>query len=299
MSTRATTTSRPTATTASGASTSAGSVASRSRPSCARRSARAPGHYRARAGDRRGHRLLHAQHARRRDDRAGDLHRHLARDARDAEWQREQARLRGSQPRSPTPSACRSPMRASSSCSVTRCFTTSPTCRRPSRSFSACSSQAARCCSPASRRSSATIWRRCPSARRSRSRRCGVARSARAASPHVAFARRVAARSGRRRARLRPRRAVAAGRRRRPSRRQDHRRGAAGQLVRLGQPHARGDRRARRRAVGLAPVRLPGLSRAATARRPLARVAAAGVDLLQPDDRGDKALRSCQSYIRR
>ena len=47
------------------------------------------------------------------------------------------------------------------------------------------------------------------------------------------------------------------------------RRGAAGELVRLGQPRAGGHRRPRRRAVAVAPVRLPRLPRA-PARRPRA-----------------------------
>ena len=51
--------------------------------------------------------------------------------------------------------------------------------------------------------------------------------------------------------------AIGAGFERRPR----ARRGAAGQLVRLGQPHARGHRRARRGPVALAPVRLPRLPR--------------------------------------
>ncbi len=67
------------------------------------------------------------------------------------------------------------------------------------------------------------------------------------------------------------------------------RRGAAGQLVRLDQSHARGDGRARGRAVGVAPVRLPRLPAAAGPRSQVARVAPAAGDLLQPADRRAQA----------
>ena len=62
---------------------------------------------------------------------------------------------------------------------------------------------------------------------------------------------------------------------RRPGAGARERRGAAGQLVWLDQPHPGGDRRADRRAVGVAPVRLPRLPRAAGARPPAAGAAAA------------------------
>src|SRR5262249_10476058 len=60
------------------------------------------------------------------------------------------------------------------------------------------------------------------------------------------------------------------------------RRGAHRRLVRLAQPHARVHRRAGRRAVGLAAVRVPRLPRAPGARPQAARAATACGDLLQP-----------------
>ena len=68
------------------------------------------------------------------------------------------------------------------------------------------------------------------------------------------------------------------------------RRGAARELVRLDEPHARGLRRPRGRAVGVAPVRVPRLPRAAGGRPGAARAAAAGGDLLQPHARGPQGL---------
>ena len=62
---------------------------------------------------------------------------------------------------------------------------------------------------------------------------------------------------------------------RRVRRRARARRGAGGALVRLGQPHARVDGRARRRALGVAPVRLPRLPGLPAARPPAARAAPA------------------------
>jgi len=52
-------------------------------------------------------------------------------------------------------------------------------------------------------------------------------------------------------------------------------RGSLGQLVRLDQPNARGDRRSVRRPLGLAPVRLPRLPVLPGARPPPARAATA------------------------
>ena len=86
----------------------------------------------------------------------------------------------------------------------------------------------------------------------------------------------------RRHPRLRPRRPDAPRQARGVHRGQGARRGAGGQLVRLVQPRARGQRRPRRRADALAPVRLPRLPDAAAAGRAAARAAAAAGDLLQP-----------------
>ncbi len=61
------------------------------------------------------------------------------------------------------------------------------------------------------------------------------------------------------------------------------RRGAAGQLVRLDQPHARGHRRPARRALGMAPVRLSWVPAAAEPRPVPAGATTAARDLLQPD----------------
>ena len=67
------------------------------------------------------------------------------------------------------------------------------------------------------------------------------------------------------------------------------RRGAAGELVRLVQPHVGGERRAQGRPVGLDPVRLQGLH-LAPARGPQPPGAPpAAADLLQPDARGPQA----------
>ena len=63
-------------------------------------------------------------------------------------------------------------------------------------------------------------------------------------------------------------------------------RGAAGELVRLVQPHARGERRTGRRPARLDHVRLPRLSGAPGRRPPAARAAAVAAPLLQPDARG-------------
>ena len=240
------------------------------------------------AGDRLRDRLLHAEHDARRPDRGGHLHRHLAGHARDA---RSQRRAAGPEVQTvpADAEASRSRTRASTSCSATRSCTTSPTCRRPSASSSACSRPAARCCSPASPPATATASRTCPSAPRARLRRCGAARSA------PAPRRRPTAASPRRRWRAsststpspRPTGGLRQGRRLR--RRARHRRGAAGQLVRLDQPHARGHRRPARRALGLAPIRLPRLPALAGARPPPARAPSARGDLLQPDDRRAQA----------
>ena len=66
------------------------------------------------------------------------------------------------------------------------------------------------------------------------------------------------------------------------ARRARARRGAAGELVRLDEPRARGDRGRRRGAVGVEAVRVPRVPRAAGGRPPHARGPAAGGGLLQP-----------------
>ena len=187
----------------------------------------------------------------------------------------------------PTPSGCRSRTAASTSCSATRCCTTSPTWRARSPSSSACSRRAARSlfagepsrygdrlASVPKRAATALapLWRRGDGAPRRRRPRDGgdgdAARSSGVVDVH-AFA------PGE----------LASARARAPGFEDVRvtRRGAARELVRLDEPHARGDGRPRRGAVGLAPVRLPRLPRAAGARPPAARGAAAGGDLLQPD----------------
>ena len=246
------------------------------------------------ARDRLWDRLLHPQPAARGADRRGDLQRHLAGDARDAAGQRRAARARGRRPSPPTPSSCRSRTRASTWCSATRCSTTSPTCHARSPSSSACSRRAARCCSRASPPATATASRACPSASAS-----AVAPLWRRAIGAAAHRRRAPADSRTRRSRAsstctpsRPASSRGSRARRGFAGRARQRRGAAGELVRVDQPHARGDRRPRRGAVGLAPVRLPRLPAAAGARPPAARVAAAGGDLLQPDARRAQARRA-------
>ena len=87
--------------------------------------------------------------------------------------------------------------------------------------------------------------------------------------------RRARARVGRRRARVRPRRPAAADGGRRLHRRDGPRRGAARELVRLVQPHARGEREPRRHPVAVVPVRVPRLPRPAARRPRAARAAAA------------------------
>ena len=68
----------------------------------------------------------------------------------------------------------------------------------------------------------------------------------------------------------------------RAGRRPHPRRGAAGQLVRVGQPRAGGDRRPRHGPVGLEGLRLQGLPGLPGGRPPAARAAPAAGDLLQP-----------------
>ena len=86
--------------------------------------------------------------------------------------------------------------------------------------------------------------------------------------------------------------------RRRLRRRPRARRGAARQLVRLGEPRARGDGRARVGAVGVEAVRVARLPPAPAGRPPAARGSPAPGDLLQPHGRGAAPLAaSCPSAV--
>ena len=112
---------------------------------------------RARARDRRRHRLLHAQPAARRGDPRRGRHRHLAGHA---------ARAVGVAPselgagrgdgRAARRRRCRSRTTRSTSSSATRCCTTCPTWTPPSASFGGCCARAAWWPSAASRRATAT-----------------------------------------------------------------------------------------------------------------------------------------------
>ena len=261
----------------------------------ARRAARA---VRALARDRRGHRLLLAQPAARRASSA----RRPAPTSRPA-CSRRSRRTRGgsastSRPPPATPPSCRSRTPRSTSCSATPCCTTCPTSSARSPSSRACCAPAGRCSSPASRRARATASPPGRSAPRCAPRRCGARRSARgppcgaratAAAPSPEDAEHalesvvdVHAFDPADLERL----MQGAGLHRHPR----PRRGAAGQLVRLVQPHARGEREPRRHPVAVVPVRVPRLPRAAEGRPRAARAAAAAAGLLQPDDRGAEAV---------
>ena len=96
------------------------------------------------AGDRRRDRLLHAEHAARGTDRAGDVQRHLAGHAAARCKRTPSGWGSRSRPSPRTPSSCRSRTRASTWCSATRCCTTSPTWSGRWRSSRACSRPAAR-----------------------------------------------------------------------------------------------------------------------------------------------------------
>ena len=111
-----------------------GPGASASSASCSAGGARA--RVRALARGRRRHRLLQPQPAPRRRRPRGHLHRHLARDgphpgARTPSAWGSPVKARPG----PTPSRCRSPIEASTSCSATRCSTTCPTCERAFAEF--------------------------------------------------------------------------------------------------------------------------------------------------------------------
>ena len=195
-STRATTTAPPPATTRSGASTSARPAASRCSASCARRSAREPRALRARAGDRRRHRLLLAEPAARRRRERGDVHRHLAGHARRAERQRARAWASTSR-RAPRRRGAAVRGRArSTSCSATPCCTTCPTSTAPSPSSTAC-------CGPGGAR---RLRRRAVALRRPHRRRSPSARpTGRRPLWRRADARRPGAQRPRRRRRREPR----------------------------------------------------------------------------------------------
>ena len=248
---------------------------------------RRPGPLRALAGDRRGHRLLHAEPAAGGRHRPRDVHRHLPRDARDAGAQRRSGSASTSRRSPATPSACRSPTSPSTSSSATRSCTTCPTSTRPSASSAAC-------CAPGGvlvlrRRAVAHGDRIAAVPKRGRRRglaRCGGAlmRAQPAGRGHSdggaddhgleAFVD-VHAFAPERAARLRPR--APASTTSRSAARSCWPTGSAG-------PTARSRRRAEPDdvAVGVAPVRLPRLP-AAPARRPRAAGAApAAGDLLQP-----------------
>ena len=92
-----------------------------------------------------------------------------------------------------------------------------------------------------------------------------------------------------RRARVRARRPRAPRRRRRLRARARARRGAAGELVRLVQPHAGGQRRPEGDPDAVDPLRAPRLPAAAGRRPAAARGPPAAAALLQPDARGHQA----------
>ena len=202
------------------------------------------------------------------------MHRHLARDAR-ACWR---ATPRGSAstsgPPRATPPRCRSRTARSTSSSATRSCTTCPTSTRRSREFhrvlrpaggSSFAGEPSRVGDRLASWPKRAAWQA--------PRRCGAALMRASEAEHHGQHGDAdpALETGGRRPRVRPR-----GPRPRtpaPAASTDvtrPRRGAAGELVRLGQPHARGDRRPRRGAVGVEAVRLPRLPRAC--RRSTARL---------------------------
>ena len=168
-----------------------------------------------------------------------------------------------------------------------------PDLDRASASSTASSSPAARCSSPASPPARATSSPRTPSGRRSRPRRCGARRSRRGPRRSTTAPTRTSTRSRPSSTSTRSSRPTSPST---PPRAAStdvevQRRGAAGELVRLVQPHARGQRRAQGHPVGLDPVRLPGYILLQRVDRSAAGAAPAAADLLQPDARGAQARR--------
>ena len=213
---------------------------------CARRSARQARALPALARDRRGDGLLHAEHAARRADRAGHLQRHLAGHAREPRRQRRAAGAARSRRCPPTPSACRSRIESFDLVlghavlhhipDLPRAFAefervlapggTLLFAGEPSRYGDRLASVPKRAAGAV-----APLWRRAIGARPAPPADGGAPDAALESVVDVhAFA---------------PAELRALRRGRRLRRRARHRRGAAGELVRLDQPHARGDRRAR------------------------------------------------------
>ena len=174
----------------------------------ARRAARR--RLRARARDRGGHRLLHAQPDARRGDSLGSGLRHLAGDAAGAVGFRRRPGAGGGDRRLRGGVAALRGRVASTSSSATPCCITCPTWPAPSASSGACCARAAWSPSAASRRATATASRRCRSAARWRWRRCGARCSGPARATATAERRRRGgpARAGRGRARVHAGRAV-------------------------------------------------------------------------------------------
>ena len=215
---------------------------------------REPRAVRRRARDRRRHRLLLAQPAPARADRAGDRDRHLARDAGDARGAAPRdARARGRRRSRPRPRRCRSPTRASTSSSATRSCTTSPTSTARSREFHRVlrpGGTVAFCGEPSRygdriaavpKRAgllAAPVWRRLIGA----SAAALASRARRATTTTSSSPRSTCTPS-------RPRELRDARARRGLRRRPGPRRGAARERLRLAAAHARGDRRARRGPV--------------------------------------------------
>ena len=251
------------------------------------------GPVRALAGDRLRHGLLLAQPAAdRRRARPPP-----ARTSAPACWRRSSATRTSSastsRPRPATPPSCRSRTRASTSCSATPCCTTCPTSTARFAEFK-------RVLKPGGMlffagepsRQRRPHRRRTPSAPRSRPRRCGARRSRR--GPR----RRTTARPTRTSTRSRPSSTSTPSSRPTSSATRPQAgfadvrvrgRGAAGELVRLVQPHARGERGAQGHPAGLDPVRLPRLHPAPARGPRAARAAPAAADLLQPDARRAQA----------
>ncbi|CAA9525333.1 MAG: hypothetical protein(), partial [uncultured Solirubrobacteraceae bacterium] len=250
-----------------------------------------PARLRPRAGDRRGHGLLRAPPAHGGRRAARDLHRHLPRDARGAAGERGAAGPRGGDRR----------RRRRAPAAAGRDLRRRPGPRRPAPPARPRPGLPGDAPGAAAGRDGLLRRRAEPGRRPHRHGsqagrglgRAGLAgahqRPPGAGGPQRRRAGQPPARGPRRRPRVRPRRPAARRRPGGPRGRAGPRRGAPGQLVRLGQPRAGGHRRPGRRAVAVAPVRLPGLPPAAGGRPPPARVPAAAGDLLQPHAVGSEA----------